>query len=114
MEENQENTLETLLIRTEDYVKTSFELFKLNTLKEILKVVSAVVAKTTVLLLFFIFFFIASIAAAILIGDALGEMWYGFIIIAAFYGIIASIISIFLSNWFRDIVSNFIIKQIRK
>lgn len=114
MEENQENTLETLLIRTEDYVKTSFELFKLNTLKEILKVVSAVVAKTTVLLLFFIFFFIASIAAAILIGDALGEMWYGFIIIAAFYGIIASIISIFLSNWLRDIVSNFIIKQIRK
>lgn len=110
----EENTLETLLIRTEDYVKTSFELFKLNTLKEILKVVSAVVAKTTVLLLFFIFFFIASIAAAILIGDALGEMWYGFIIIAAFYGIIASIISIFLSNWFRDIVSNFIIKQIRK
>ncbi|MDP3435796.1 MAG: phage holin family protein [Bacteroidales bacterium] len=114
MEEHRENSLDTLLIRTEDYLKTSFELFKLNTLKEILKVVSAVITRATVILFFFMFFLIASIAVAILIGDTLGELWYGFIIVAAFYGIIATIISLFLSNWFKNVVSNFIIKQIQK
>jgi len=114
MEENNVSTFETLLTRTEDYVKTSFELFKLNTLNEILKVVSAVIAKATLLLFFFMFLLIASVAVAILVGDALGEMWYGFIIVAAFYGIIASVISLFLNNWFKNVVSNFIIKQIVK
>ncbi|HBG23766.1 MAG: hypothetical protein A2X17_06555 [Bacteroidetes bacterium GWF2_41_61] len=114
MEENNVSTFETLLTRTEDYVKTSFELFKLNTLNEILKVVSAVIAKATLLLFFFTFFLLASVAVAILVGDALGELWLGFIIVAAFYGIIASVISLFFSNWFKNVVSNFIIKQIVK
>ncbi len=114
MEEHRENSFETLLIRTEDYLKTSFELFKLNTLKEVLKVVSAVITRITVMLFFFMFFLIASIAIAILIGNTLGKLWYGFMIVAVFYGIIATVISLFLNNWVKNVESNFIIKQIRK
>ncbi|MDZ4059042.1 MAG: hypothetical protein U1D64_03260, partial [Bacteroidales bacterium] len=71
MEEYKVNTFETLLKRTEDSVKTSFELYKLNTLNNILKVASAVIVRVTVLLFFLMFFLITSVAVAILVGDAL-------------------------------------------
>ena len=114
MEEYKVNTLEALLQRTEDYVKTSFELFKLNTLNKLVEILSGVITRALIFLFFFMFFLIASVSMAILIGDAIGELWYGFIIIAAFYGIIASVISLFLNNWFKNIISDFIIKQIMK
>ncbi len=114
MEEYNDSTFETLLLKTEEYVKTSFELIKLKTLNEILKVVSAIISRTTALLFIFMFFLTASLAVAILIGDSLGKMWLGFIIIAGLYGIIATVITLFLNRWFKTVVSNFILNQIMK
>ena len=114
MEDYKGSNFEILVERAEDYIKTSIQLFKLNTINKILKVASAIISKAFVTLFLFMFLFIASIGGSILLGDILGELWYGFAIVAAFYGIIALVIALFLNNWFKQRVSNFILKQIIK
>jgi len=114
MDDYKGSNFEILLERAEDYIKTSIQLFKLNTINKILKVASAIISKAFVTLFLFMFLFIASIGGSILLGDILGELWYGFAIVAAFYGIVAILIALFLNNWFKRKVSNFILKQIVK
>ncbi|HCV16206.1 MAG TPA: hypothetical protein DF637_07725 [Rikenellaceae bacterium] len=114
MEDYKGNNFEILLERSEDYIRTSIKLFKLNTINKILNVVSAIISKAVVILFLFMFLLIASIGASILLGEILGELWYGFTIVAAFYGIIAIVIALFLNKWFKQMVNNFILKQIVK
>ncbi|MDP3398485.1 MAG: phage holin family protein [Bacteroidales bacterium] len=114
MEDYKGNNFEILLERSEDYIRTCIKLFKLNTINKILKVGSAIITKAVVTLFLFMFLFIASIGGSILLGETLGRLWYGFAIVAAFYGIVAIVIALFLNNWFKRMVSNFILKQIVK
>jgi hypothetical protein len=64
-----------------------------------------------VLTLFFLFL---SIGAALWIGDLLGKAWYGFLILAGFYGIIGLIMTLTGNKGLKKIVSNMIIKQVLK
>lgn len=114
MEDSKGNTFEILLESAQDYIKTSITLYKLNTVNKVLSAVSALISKSVVILFLSLFILIASIGAALLLGEKLGQIWYGFMIVAGFYGIVAIIISIFLNNWFNRIISNFLLKQIVK
>lgn len=114
MEDSKGNNFEILLESAQDYIKTSITLYKLNTVNKVLSVVSALISKSVVMLFLSLFLLIASIGAAFLLGDILGQTWYGFMLVAAFYGVVAIVIALFLNNWFNRMISNFLLKQIVK
>ena len=104
----------TLFERAEDYTKTSLELFKLNAVDKSAEIVSSLFSLLVVVLTVVLSIVICSIGAALWLGKLLGDSFYGFFIIGAFYLLLAIILRIFREQWLKYPVSNSIIKQMMK
>jgi|ERR1035437_2459896 hypothetical protein len=109
-----EKLIESLLERTVEYGKTSFELVKLKTLDKTSEVVSSFIPHSIV------FFFIASLlfffnlGLAFWLGEIMGNNSYGFFVVAAFYGVLGLVIHFFMHDWLKQKICNYIIKQVLK
>ncbi|HEX2920034.1 MAG TPA: phage holin family protein [Bacteroidales bacterium] len=107
----EKSTFETLLERAEEYTRTNIELLKLKTVNKISDGASSAASKIVGLFFFIMFFLLASVGLSLWLGDVLGKAWYGFLIIAGFYGILCSVLFFIRHNWLKKIVGNSIIKQ---
>ena len=111
--EDKSNSIESLLETTQDYIKTSLELFRLKALAKASELVSAILTRAIVFLFIFMFFLMASIGLSIWLGEILGAGWYGFLIVAAFYGISGLILSL-LNGGIKKLIANSFVKQVFK
>jgi hypothetical protein len=109
--EVKESSFKSLLDSAEDYVKTSYELFKLRAIDKTTDKVAVIISRAVAILFFLMFVLMASIAIGLWLGSLLGNAWYGFLIVAGFYGLISLILYFFTHNWFRKIIGNIIVKQ---
>ena len=112
--EDKAGLLETLFERAEEYSKTSLELLKLKVLDRTSQIASMCMARAVVCIALALFILMVSIGVAFWLGDILGKIWYGFFIVAGFYGIAAFVLYFFLGRWLRKIYGNFIIRQVLK
>lgn len=87
--------IEPLLKRVEEYGKTSFELLKLKSLDKTAEVSSVVISRLFLGIVLLIFVITLNIAAALWIGEMMGKNYYGFLIVASFYGLIATVLMLF-------------------
>ena len=111
--EDKPNSIESLLETTQEYIKTTFELFKLKALDKSSELVSAILTRAIAFFFIFMFFLMASIGLSIWLGEILGAGWYGFLIVAAFYGIIGLILS-FFNGGIKKLIANSFVKQVFK
>jgi hypothetical protein len=109
--EVKESSFKSLLDSTEDYVKTSYELFKLKTIDKASDKVSVIVSRIAVLFVFVLFILMASVGVGLWLGSILGSTWTGFFIVAGFYALIG-IILYFMHNALKKAVANSIIKKV--
>jgi len=86
------NKIESLLGQAKEYVNTRIAQFKLSVAEKISKTMATVIAGLVVALVFFLFLVFAGIAAAIALGQWTGNMWLGFLIVAAVYLLVAIIV----------------------
>jgi hypothetical protein len=108
------NSIESLLSKATEYGKTSFELVKLKALEKTADVVSTYIPQIIVLLVAGAFILFSSLGLAFLLGEITGKLFYGFIIVAVFYGILAIIMHFLMRNWLKEKFSNYFINQILK
>lgn len=106
--------IESLFEKTVDYGKTSFQLVKLRTLNKTSDVVSSLLAHTVVLIFALLFMLFLSLGMAIWVGEILGNTFYGFFVVAAFYGLTGIFIHLFLHKWIKKLVSDRFIEQVLK
>lgn len=104
----------TLFERAEDYTKTTIKLFQLNAVDKTAEIVSSLFSLLVVILTVVLSIVIISIGAALWIGKLLGDSFYGFFVIGAFYLLVAILFRIFREQWLKYPVSNSIIKQMMK
>jgi phosphoglycerol transferase MdoB-like AlkP superfamily enzyme len=104
----------TLFERAEDYTKTSVNLFKLNAVDKSAEIVSSLFSLLVVVLTVVLSIIIISLGAALWIGKLLGDSYYGFFVIGAFYMLVAILLRLFREQWLKYPVSNSIIKQMMK
>ena len=103
---------ENLLSKAGDYAETKANLFKLKVADKASDTVSDA-ASAMVIWIFVGFFLLSlSIGAALLIGEWLGKNYYGFFIIAGFYGIAGIVFRLNRNSFIKKPVSNFIITKI--
>lgn len=107
-------TIETLLERTADYGKVSFELVKLKVLDKTSDEVSSFLSRSIVIVILTSFTLFLNLGAAIWIGKILGEMFYGFFVVAAFYAVIAFIMHFFMHKWLKRKFNDYIIRLFSK
>jgi hypothetical protein len=106
--------IESLFEKTVDYGKTSFLLVKLRTLNKTSDIVSSLLANTVVLIFVLSFILFLSLGIAIWVGQILGNTFYGFFMVAAFYGVTGVLIHLFLHKWIKKLVSDRFIEKVLK
>ncbi len=109
--ENITATIENLALKAENYGKTTLELLKCNAVNASADVISSLAAKLVVSIVAGMFLLFVSIGSAFLIGKELGEVFYGFFIVSAFYFILAIILYLVRNALIKTPVSNFVISQ---
>lgn len=113
MEDNT-NLIESLLDRVYEYGKTSFELAKLNALDKTSDAISSFIQYTVVFVFFASFLLFLNLGLAFWLGEILGKIYYGFLVVAAFYVFAGIVFHIFLRKSLKKIINNFIIKLVLK
>jgi len=114
MDEDKEDivdSIETLLESAVDYGKTSYDLVKLKTIYKTSDVVSSLIPHAIVFLILMSFLLFINLGVAFWLGEIFGNMFYGFFVVGAFYGIIGMVVHIFMHDWIKKKISDYIIKQ---
>ena len=84
--------IEPLLEKFKDYGKTSMELVKLKSIDKTSDILSTLLSRLFFVLAMTLFLVSLNIAIALWLGDLLGKTYDGFLVVAAFYGIIGIIL----------------------
>ena len=106
--------IESLLETATEYGKTSYELIKLKTLDKTSDVVSTIIPHSVVFVIIVLFTLFFNLGLAFWLGEILGNSYYGFFVIAAFYGVAALVIQLFFHNWLKQKIYNYMVKQLFK
>jgi len=104
----------TLFERAEEYSKTSLKLFRLNAIDKSADIASSLVSRLAVIMTVVFSVLIGSIGVALWLGKLLGDAFYGFFAVGAFYALLALLLHLFREQWLKYPVSNSIIKQMLK
>lgn len=102
--------IESLFIQAEQYSKASLELLKLKSVDKTADVASNILFRLLLMVVLAVFALILTIAVSFWLGELLGKTYYGFFLVALFYGITGLVI--FLSYPYIKIrLNNFIIMK---
>jgi len=112
--ENQESPVEQLIEKAEDYVKTTFELYKCQAVSNASDFITDIAAKMFLTIFMVMFLSMVNIGAALWIGKLLEEPYYGFFIVALFYLLVGLAVYLFRNDLLKTPISNSIIKSFMK
>lgn len=103
---------ESLLERATEFGKTSYQLAKLKSVDKISTVISRIIVSTLFFTIFFTVLLFANLGLAFFLGEILGNSYYGFFIIGAFYFLFGILGFILFHKIILRSVGNYIINQL--
>ncbi len=112
--EDHTKLLESLLEKATDYGKTSYELVKLKSVDKASDMVSSFIPHTVVIVLTTTFLLLFNLGLAFWLGEILGKIFYGFFIVAGFYGLAGLIVHLFMHERIKKTLYTYLIKQMLK
>lgn len=114
MEENNHLTNDDLFKRATDYVNTNIELAKLNIIEKSVKTVGSVISNLILVVVCALCLLFLSFAMGFYLGEILSSTYLGFIIVAAFYLVVAIIIALISTKHIKNPIINILISKIFK
>jgi len=112
--EDHSKLIDSLLERALEYGKTSYGLVKLNVVDKTSDGISTLVPHSIVLLVMGTVLLFFNLGMAFWLGEILGEFYYGFFTVAAFYVVIAFILYFFMRKWLKRVFYDYFIRQLLK
>lgn len=109
--ENNSKQIESLLEKTMDYVKTSYELIRLKTIDKLAELISLLIPRIITFVLILSFFIFFNLGLAFLLGELIGKLYIGFFIVAGFYCFVA-VVLLLLNPCIKKKIYNGIIRQL--
>jgi hypothetical protein len=110
--EKQTNQIGTLFEKGETYLETRISLYRLRAIDKSSDILSSIASRLVIALFIASCFLMFNIGLALLIGRSIGEMYYGFFIVAGFYLIVIAVLFSFRDKWLKAPISDLIIKSI--
>jgi hypothetical protein len=105
--------IEPLFERVQEYGKTSFELLKLKSLEKTADITSSLVSRSLLVIVLSLCLLTLNIAISLRLGDVLGKNYFGFLVVASFYGL-TGVILFFIHPVIKARVSDLVITQMRQ
>lgn len=109
--ENQPNAIGSLFESAGNYFDTRVDLLKLKTVDKSSDIVSSIVSSLVIIFIVAFAILMLNIGIAIWLGVILGKAWCGFLIVGAFYTLLAGLFFIFKDKWLKGPVNDFIVKK---
>jgi len=113
MEDNAK-LIESLLEKAADYGKTSLDLIKLKAIDKTTDAASTFIPHSFVFVFIAIFLIFLNLGLAFWLGEILGNIYFGFFVVAGFYGMIGIVLHFFLHKWIKKVICNYLIKNVLK
>lgn len=110
--EKQASFFEPLIERATEYGKTSVELYKLKAIEKTSDVASTMVSRMLAVMALGLFMLMISVGAAFWLGEILGKVYYGFLCVGGFYGVLGLVLYFILHKWVKERTSDAIITRI--
>lgn len=110
--EDNPGLIEELLDKVADYGKTELELARLKAIDKGSDIVSESVPSLIVMVTASVFVLFLNLGVAVWVGGLLSNLFLGFFAVAAFYGLIALILQLFMRKWLKRKVGDYIIKRV--
>ena len=109
-----QSKIQQIIQHVEKYVSTTVELYKLKAYQKVAEIATTVI--TSVLMAFFgiLFLIFVSIGLAVYLGEIMGRMHYGFMIVAGIYLLLAVIIYMLSKKVLKDKFNTMIVRKIFK
>ena|SRR6188472_4413290 len=114
MVEERKELIEDLFEKVEAYIKTNVELIKLRTIDKLSAVIASLASGVVLLILFSFFFLMVNIGLAIWLGQVMGQVYYGFFLIAGIYALLSIILFMVRNSIIKNPIINSIISQFLK
>jgi hypothetical protein len=112
--EGNSKIVESLMEDTTAFIKLNIELAKLKALQKIADLVSSLLPHTLVFLLLSAFVLFVNLGLALWIGALLGEVFYGFFVVAGFYLVLGVVIRFIFLKSIKKSMANKIVHQLSK
>lgn len=106
--------IEQIYERVEQYVLTTVELYKLKALQKLAETATSIVTSLMMVIFGLFFLVFVSIGLAVYLGEVLGKMHFGFMIVAGIYLIFTLIVYALRAKVLKDKVSTYIVRKIFK
>lgn len=112
--ENTATNFDLLYEKAKKYTETSIELLKLNAIDKTAEVLSSLVSRIAITMVVAMFTLFLNIGISLYIGKLLGENYLGFLIVSAFYLLVAILLYLFKDTFIKTPISNLIIRELLK
>jgi hypothetical protein len=109
--EEQETVIESLVENVEKYTATTIELAKLKSILKTSDVLSNVAVTIVLLVMAFLAVVFLSIGAAFWLGELLGSVYMGFLLVAAFYAFTGIVLFLLRKRLLKGPISNALINH---
>ena len=109
-----EQPLESLFEKAEDYSKTTLEVIRLKAISKTAEVLSTLVAQMALLVAIALASLTINIGLALWVGKLLHKAYFGFFIVGGFYSIVAVLLYFFKNSWIKIPVNKGIISMLFK
>ena len=113
MQENP-NLAESLIEKTIDFIKSSIVLVKLKAIDKTADIASTIIPHAIVYVLIGAFILFLNFGIALWLGEILGSLFYGFFLVAGFYGIFGAIVHFFFRKRIKKKIANKVVQQLLK
>jgi hypothetical protein len=104
--------IEALVDSVKSYAKVSLKLTRLKALEKISDVISTLIPHTITLTMIGLFLLFLNLGLSLWLGEILGKVYYGFLLVAGFYGVAALLVHLILQQWIKRKAGNAIVKQL--
>ena len=112
MEDNTK-LIEGLLENASEYGKTTLELVKLKIIDTTSDKISTFIPHAIVVTVIFTFMLFINLGAAFWLGQVFGQIFLGFLMVAAFYFFVAFVMHFFMRKWLKRVFYDYIIRIYR-
>ena len=109
--DNKTTNVEDLFYKLKDYGDVRLDLLKLKTIRKVSGLISSIISGVILVILLLLVIICITIALSLIIGDALGHTYLGFLIMATVYIIIGLIMFSSRTKLLKTPISNKFIKD---
>jgi hypothetical protein len=110
--ENKPTSVEELFYKLKDYGETTLDLYKLKAINKVSGFLSNLIVGLLLIVLLFLVLICISIGLGLLIGSWLGNVYWGFFIMAGIYIIIGLVLFSGRKRILKEPVANHLIKEL--